>query len=210
MAFEDLDRQEVDQLVHDLASRKKIPAPVPVAASAMKAAAEAPPATSAPAAPLQEIPSRGRRWSSNRLLMPSGAAGSRKSSGLSAVMTMQGLDKIGFGRMAMPKVAVPQFTQEQWTAITARMFVVLGILLSAALPYWPYANSCSWGLGLYLTAVTLVIITGIWGAKLTWDARLGRSHSAAIAVVLWGVALVAAEVLPRIGYAQSTIAQVCS
>lgn len=202
MASEDLDRQEVDQLVHDLASKKRIPAPVPVAAAAMKATAEAAPAQVPPSAPVQEIPSRGRRWSSNRLLMPSG---SRKSSGLSSVMTMSSLDK-----MALPKIALPQFTPAQWNVITARMFVVLGVALSAALPYWPYANSCSWGLGLYLIAVTLVIITGIWGTKLTWDARLGRSHAAAIAVVLWGVALVAAEVLPRIGYAQSTIAQVCS
>ena len=202
MAFEDLNREEVDQLVHDLATRKKIVVPVPVAAPAIKAVAEPPAAPVVPPAPVQEIPSRGRRWSSNRLLMPAGA---RKTAGLSSVMTMQAFEKI-----ALPKVAVPQFTQEQWNLITARMFVVLGVALSAALPYWPYGNSCSWGLYLYLTAVTLVVVTGIWGAKLTWDARLGRSHSIAIAVVLWGVALVAAEVLPRIGYAQSTVAQICS
>lgn len=82
------------------------------------------------------------------------------------------------------------------------MFVGLGLVLGAAMAFWPYTNTCSWGLGLYLSAVLLVVISGAWGAKLTWDARLGAAHTLALLVVFWGLTLVTAAVLPRIGYAQ--------
>ena len=68
--------------------------------------------------------------------------------------------------------------------------------------FWPYANTCGMGLWLYLAAVLLVIITGVWGAKLTWDLELGAAHTLALCTIFWGLVLVAAEVLPRVGYAQ--------
>jgi hypothetical protein len=69
------------------------------------------------------------------------------------------------------------------------------------MPYWPYSQAWPWGLLLYLSAVLLVLVTGIWGAKLTWSARLPAAHTIAVGTVCWGVALLVAEALPRIGYA---------
>jgi hypothetical protein len=47
-----------------------------------------------------------------------------------------------------------------------------------------------------------VIVTGIWGSKLTWDARLARAHTIAIVTIMWGLILVAAVVLPKMGLPQ--------
>lgn len=103
---------------------------------------------------------------------------------------------------ALPQLSLPVLTETQWTVLTARMFVGLGLALAAAMPFWPYANTCSWGLMLYLSAALLVVVTGVWGAKLTWDARLGAAHTLALCTVFWGLTFVTAEVLPRVGYAQ--------
>jgi hypothetical protein len=53
---------------------------------------------------------------------------------------------------------------------------------------------------LYLFAVALIVITGVWGSKLTWDSRLGRSHAIAIATVIWGLTLATVAVLPHLGF----------
>jgi heme A synthase len=103
----------------------------------------------------------------------------------------------------LPRLSLPTLTEPHWRVLTARLFVGLGLVFCAAMPFWPYTNSCSWGLMLYLSAVLLVVITGVWGAKLAWDARLGATHTLALCIVFWGLTLVAAEVLPRVGYAQT-------
>ena len=51
---------------------------------------------------------------------------------------------------------------------------------------------------LYLSALELVVVTGIWGAKLTWDARLPAAHTVAVGTTVWGLGLLAAETVPRI------------
>jgi len=65
--------------------------------------------------------------------------------------------------------------------------------------YWPYAHASSWGLLLYLCAVALVIVSGVWGTKLTWDARVGGAHTIAVSVMVWGILLGAVELLPLFG-----------
>jgi hypothetical protein len=52
-------------------------------------------------------------------------------------------------------------------------------------------------------AVAMVVIAGVWGARLTWATRLGIAHTVALAIVLWGITLAAEETLPRIGYAKA-------
>ena len=84
-----------------------------------------------------------------------------------------------------------------------RMMVGLGVLLGAAMPYWPYPKACAWWLLLYLFAVAMVVVAGVWSARLTWNMRLGIAHVVAIGIVLWGITLAAEETLPRIGYAKA-------
>lgn len=100
---------------------------------------------------------------------------------------------------ALPRFALPALSgMMDSTTLSARLFVALGVLLGAAMPYWPYAHAWSWGLLTYFAAVMLVMVTGIWGAKLTWDARLPAAHTVAVGTVVWGLGLLASEAVPRI------------
>jgi hypothetical protein len=90
-----------------------------------------------------------------------------------------------------------------------RACVGLGVALGVAMPYWPYFSSCGWPLLPYGLAVFMVFVAGVWGARLTWHARLGFSHTIAIATTLWGIALAAHIVLPRAGYAKSVATWIC-
>lgn len=91
-----------------------------------------------------------------------------------------------------------------------RACVILGVLLGVAVPQWPYARACGWWLLLYLFAVEMIVIAGIWGARLTWQRRLGFTHTLALATILWGLILTAHEVLPRVGYARAQAIWFCA
>ena len=80
--------------------------------------------------------------------------------------------------------------------------VALGVVLGSAVTQWPYQHACDWWLLLYLTVVTLTIMTGVWGAACAWKGRLALAHVVALATMMWGLALGAHEVLPRVGYAK--------
>jgi hypothetical protein len=82
-----------------------------------------------------------------------------------------------------------------WT----RLFLV--IALAAGLYFWPYATRCGPGLYGLLGAEAAVIVGGVWVAMYAWRRRTPWAHATAVAMLLVGSALVAAEVLPRIGYA---------
>jgi hypothetical protein len=88
--------------------------------------------------------------------------------------------------------------------------VALGLALAISMLQWPYARSCGWWLFLYLTAVAMVIVAGAWSAWHAWDSRVGAAHVVAIAIVFWGCALTAREVLPRVGYARVSAVWMCS
>ena len=87
--------------------------------------------------------------------------------------------------------------------------VALGVLLGIALPQWPYARACGWWLLLYLTAVGTVVVAGAWGARVSWKSRIGLAHIVAVGTMIWGLALTADEVLPRVGYAKTRLAWRC-
>lgn len=89
-------------------------------------------------------------------------------------------------------------------------WVGLGVLLGAALTQWPYPRTCGWWIFCYLIAVTIVIVTGMRGALLSWKSRLGLAHAIALATILWGIVLAADEILPRVGYARMSATWQCS
>lgn len=82
---------------------------------------------------------------------------------------------------------------------TARLILVLA--LGAALVMWPYSRACGAGWFGYVGVEGVIIAGGLWVAITTWRARLAKLHVLSLLIVLAGLALVAAEVLPRIGYA---------
>ena len=87
--------------------------------------------------------------------------------------------------------------------------VALGALLGAAITQWPYGHACGWGLSFYAYAVGWVVIAGGWGLLLSWKSRLGMSHAIAMLTLIWGLALGAGIVLPRVGYAKSVAGWSC-
>jgi hypothetical protein len=80
--------------------------------------------------------------------------------------------------------------------------VVLSVALGVGILFWPYADRCGLGLAAYLGAVGVVVAGGVWSAIWTWRHRTPKSHVLALGLVLWGLVLAAAQVLPRTGYAR--------
>ena len=83
--------------------------------------------------------------------------------------------------------------------------LVLVTLLGVAMLFWPYDARCGLGLAAYLAATAVVAVGGLWAAAWTWRHRSGRAHALALLLLLWGIVLAAAEVLPRVGYARPTM-----
>jgi hypothetical protein len=92
---------------------------------------------------------------------------------------------------------------------TTWLRVLLAVSLALAMPFWPYGRGCGLGLFAYLAAASVVVIGGGWAAVSTWHRRRPMAHVVALLVTLWGIGLLAAEVLPRVGYAKQTVRWVC-
>jgi hypothetical protein len=52
-------------------------------------------------------------------------------------------------------------------------------------------------------------VAGVWGARVSWRSRVGLAHIVAVSTIIWGLALTAHEVLPRVGYAKTRLAWRC-
>ena len=79
--------------------------------------------------------------------------------------------------------------------------LILVFALGVALAFWPYEKDCGSGLFGYLGVELVIIVGGLWVAFSTWRARLPKMHVLSLLIVLTGLVLIAAEVLPRVGYA---------
>ncbi len=90
---------------------------------------------------------------------------------------------------------------ERAAAIGAAARLVLVLALGAGLMFWPYPRDCGQGLFTFIAAEVVFIAGGIWIASFTWRHGMPRTHILALLVVSIGLILVAAEVLPRNGYA---------
>ena len=80
--------------------------------------------------------------------------------------------------------------------------VGLGVALAAGMTQWPYFHACGTSLFLYLGAIGVLGLSGIWGAISSWRRRMGLAHTFSLLVLLWGGVLAAATILPRTGYAK--------
>jgi hypothetical protein len=115
MASDDFESEEVDRLVSELAAPLKPLMPVAV---------DVP--TPTPPAPPPAILVPGRRWTTARLHMPAARAEPRAPRAFLSAITLPRL----------PSIPFPKFDDASGV-LSARVFVALGVLLSAAMPYWP-------------------------------------------------------------------------
>ena len=83
--------------------------------------------------------------------------------------------------------------------------LVLATLLAVAIMFWPYEARCGLQLAYYLAAVIAVTASGVWSAVWSWRHRSGRAHMLSLLLVVWGLVLGAAEILPRVGYATPSL-----
>jgi hypothetical protein len=74
---------------------------------------------------------------------------------------------------------------------------------------WPYEHRCGLGAVLYLGAAGMVVLAGLWSAVSSWRRHSAGAHVISIGVILAGLALVALEVAPRIGYAKVDLPWMC-
>jgi len=93
-----------------------------------------------------------------------------------------------------------------WPAIVR---LILSSALGVGVLFWPYTNRCGVGLGGYLAVVAVVAISGVWSAVWTWRHQTAKAHVLSILLIVWGLVLGGAEVLPRTGYAKQTLPWSC-
>jgi hypothetical protein len=180
----DLDDDDVDRLVRELCAPPPPPraAPTPAGSGASDGAAD-------------RQNSRVSHWSTSQIPMPVGQASTRPWP--SSIRLPAWLPKRAPGMPAVrrPRVTMPALSETTRAALMVRVWVTLGVLLSTAMPFWPYPKTYLAGLLLHLFAIEVVGLTGLWSAKLSWDGRLGGAHTIALGVVLWAIVLVAEETL---------------
>jgi hypothetical protein len=91
--------------------------------------------------------------------------------------------------------------QQRAAMLGAGARLVLVFALGAAIVMWPYSRECGWGWFGYLGVEGVIVLGGLWVAATTWRGRLAKMHAFSLLVVLAGLVLIAAEILPRMGYA---------
>ena len=95
-----------------------------------------------------------------------------------------------------------QREQERIYTIGTTGRLALVVALSVGVWFWPYARDCGPRLIAYLVAATVIAVGGLWSVIRTWRGRNPILHSVALIATLWGLVLIAAQVLPRVGYAR--------
>ena len=89
------------------------------------------------------------------------------------------------------------------------LWIVLGLALAVALPLWPYPAACGAGLFGYLAVIAVLVISAVLGLRASWRSRQGKANALAVLLLVWGLALAAMTILPRIGYARASATWMC-
>lgn len=105
---------------------------------------------------------------------------------------------------AAPSIAMPSAAAGAGKPWVAWVKVLVAVGAAAGLMFWPWPARCGVPLMGFTAATGGVALLGIWSAIGTWRHRLGLAHMASLLVTVWGLALGAREVLPRVGYAIPT------
>ena len=103
------------------------------------------------------------------------------------------------GRISGNGLAATRLTPEEFTN-GAMVRIGLSLAVGVGIYFWPYARDCGSGLFWFLGAALVVMIGGLWSVRWTWRGRMPRAHALSLAIVLWGLALSAMQILPRTGH----------
>jgi hypothetical protein len=103
------------------------------------------------------------------------------------------------GRISANGLAATPLSPEELTN-GAMVRIGLSLAVGIGIFFWPYTHDCGSGLFWFLGAAVVVIIGGLWSVFWTWRGRMPRAHALSLTIVLWGLAVSAAQVLPRTGH----------
>jgi hypothetical protein len=92
-------------------------------------------------------------------------------------------------------------------ALAVWVRLVLVVALAVGMYFWPYARACGVGLFGYMGAATLVGAGSLWVSASSWQARLVRAHAVSMLMLIVALALLASQILPRVGYAKVDVAR---
>ena len=109
---------------------------------------------------------------------------------------------------APPATVAPSVPSRRGRA-AAWMLTLAVVALAVGLQFWPYLHQCGFGLLGYTGVVGLLILASLWAALSTWRHRVGLAHVLSLATLVWGLALAAMILLPRIGYARAALTWDC-
>ena len=81
--------------------------------------------------------------------------------------------------------------------------VLIALLAGATTFWWPYPHTCGAGFLGYVAAGVLLVIASVWAMTATWQMRIASAHALAAVFLLWGLAFVSIQVVPRTSLAAS-------
>jgi hypothetical protein len=89
-------------------------------------------------------------------------------------------------------------------------WALLAVALALALLLWPYQRTCGLQLIFYLGAAGITALIAILGALASWSHHRALAHVISLLVLLWAGFVATREVLPRVGYARTSLAWMCT
>jgi hypothetical protein len=88
-------------------------------------------------------------------------------------------------------------------------WVALALAMGVALLLWPYQRACGLQLIFFLGAAGVTAVIAVLGALASWSHRRALAHVLSLLVILWTGFVVFREVLPRVGYAKTSLLWMC-
>ena len=107
-----------------------------------------------------------------------------------------------------PPVPPPGPMRRRSVALTW-FWALLAVALGVALVFWPYQRTCGLQLIFFLGAAGITALIAVLGALASWAHHRGLAHVLSLLVLLWAGFVVVREVLPRVGYARTSLTWTC-
>jgi hypothetical protein len=113
------------------------------------------------------------------------------------------------GGARVPAPVAPGPVRKRSVALTW-FWALLAVALAIALLLWPYPRVCGLQLIYDLGAAGITALIAILGALASWSHHRGLAHVISLLVLLWAGFVALREVLPRVGYARTSLAWLCT
>ena len=91
----------------------------------------------------------------------------------------------------------------------AWFWALLAVALGLALLLWPYQRACGLQLIFFLGAAGITALIAVLGALASWAHHRALAHVISLLVLVWAGFVAMREVLPRVGYARTSLVWMC-